>query len=168
MNVNVQRSLQPLRIRYADPLLGRLRSFWRWWSGELVELLPENLQKAIAQRQQKLYVEIEDDKFLLSLGNRAAQREILRLAIDAADAEDEDIPREVQQTLLLLPQPPRKTCAKSSASRWTCTHRSKLPRFTTTTRWSGATVHGSRSPWTSSTRRKMQSMHSSTAPRRWA
>jgi general secretion pathway protein L len=103
MNVNVQRSLQPLRIRYADPLLGRLRSFWRWWSGELVELLPENLQKAIAQRQQKLYVEIEDDKFLLSLGNRAAQREILRLAIDAADAEDEDIPREVQQTLLLLP-----------------------------------------------------------------
>jgi general secretion pathway protein L len=53
--------------------------------------------------QQKLYVEIEDDKFLLSLGNRAAQREILRLAIDAADAEDEDIPREVQQTLLLLP-----------------------------------------------------------------
>jgi hypothetical protein len=54
MNVNVQRSLQPLRIRYAEPLLGRLRSFWRWWSGELVELLPENLQKAIAQRQQKL------------------------------------------------------------------------------------------------------------------
>jgi general secretion pathway protein L len=103
MNVSVQRSLQPLRIRYADPLLGRLRSFWRWWSGELVELLPEKLQKAIAQRQQKLYVEIEDDKFLLSLGNRAAQREILRLALDAADAEDEDIPREVQQTLLLLP-----------------------------------------------------------------
>jgi general secretion pathway protein L len=103
MNVSVQRSLQPLRIRYADPLLGRLRSFWRWWSGELVELLPEKLQKAIAQRQQKLYVEVEEDTFLLSLGNRAAQREILRLALDAADAEDEDIPREVQQTILLLP-----------------------------------------------------------------
>lgn len=103
MNVSVQRSLQPLRIRYADPLLGRLRSFWRWWSGELIELLPEKLQKAIAQRQQKLYVEVEEDKFLLSLGNRAAQREILRLALDAADAEDEDIPREVQQTILLLP-----------------------------------------------------------------
>jgi general secretion pathway protein L len=103
MNVSVQRSLQPLRIRYADPLLGRLRSFWRWWSGELVELLPEKLQKAIAQRQQKLYVEVEEDKFLLSLGNRAAQREILRLALDAADAEDEDIPHEVQQTILLLP-----------------------------------------------------------------
>ena len=103
MNVNVQRSLQPLRIRYADPLLGRLRSFWRWWSGELVELLPENLQKAIAQRQQKLYVELDNDKLLLSLGNHAAQREVLRLAPDAANAGDEDIPREVQQTILLLP-----------------------------------------------------------------
>jgi general secretion pathway protein L len=103
MNVNVQRSLQPLRIRYADPLLGRLRSFWRWWSGELIELLPENLQKAIAQRQQKLYVEVDNDKLLLSLGNHAAQREVLRLAPDAANAEDEDIPREVQQTILLLP-----------------------------------------------------------------
>jgi general secretion pathway protein L len=103
MNVRVQRSLQPLRIRYLDPLLGRLRSFWRWWSGELVELLPENLQKAIAQRQQKLYVEVEEDNFLLSLGNRIAQREILRLPLDATDAADEDIPREVQQTILLLP-----------------------------------------------------------------
>jgi general secretion pathway protein L len=103
MNVSVQRSLQPLRIRYADPLIGRLRSFWRWWSGELVELLPEKLQKAIAQRQQKLYVEPDNDRLLLSLGNHAAQREILRLPLDAADAEDEDIPREVQQTIVLLP-----------------------------------------------------------------
>jgi general secretion pathway protein L len=103
MNVSVQRSLQPLRIRYADPLLGRLRSFWRWWSGELTELLPENMQKAIAQRQQKLYVEVDSDKLLLSLGNHVAQREILRLSIDEPDTENADIPREVQQTILLLP-----------------------------------------------------------------
>ena len=104
MNLSVQRSLKPLRIRYADPLLGRLRSFWRWWSGELIELLPEKLQKSIAQRQQKLYVEVDNDKLLLSLGNRAAQREVMRLALDAADAEDEHIPRDVQQTILLLPE----------------------------------------------------------------
>jgi general secretion pathway protein L len=103
MNVSVQRSLHPLRIRYVDPLLGRLRSFWRWWSGELIELLPENLQRAIAQRQQKLYIEVDDGKLLLSLGNRVAQREILRLALDDTDVENEDIPREVQQTILLLP-----------------------------------------------------------------
>ena len=103
MNVNVQRSLQPLRIRYADPLLGRVRAFWRWWSGELIELLPENLQKAIMLRQQKLYVETESDTLLLSLGNHAAQREVLRLSLDAGDADDADIPREVQQTIFLVP-----------------------------------------------------------------
>jgi general secretion pathway protein L len=103
MNVSVQRSLHPLRIRYADPLLGRLRSFWRWWSGQLFELLPDNMQKAIAQRQQKLFVEIDNDNLLLSLGNHVAQREILRLGLDSADAREADIPREVQQTILLLP-----------------------------------------------------------------
>lgn len=103
MNVNVQRSLQPLRIRYADPLLGRLRSFWRWWTGELFELLPETLQRAVAQRRQKLYVEVDGAVLLLSLGNHTAQREILRLGLDAADAGDADIPRDVQQTILLLP-----------------------------------------------------------------
>jgi general secretion pathway protein L len=88
MNVNVQRSLH---------------SFWRWWSGELIELLPQNLQKAIEQRQQKLYVEVDEDKLLLSLGNEVAQREILRLGLDTADAEEADIPREVQQTIVLVP-----------------------------------------------------------------
>ena len=103
MNVSVQRSLRPLRIRYADPLFGRLRGFWRWWSGELIELLPQNLQKAIAQRQQRLYVEVDDKKLLFSLGNHAAQREVLRLALDEPYAEDADIPREVKQSILLVP-----------------------------------------------------------------
>lgn len=103
MNVNVSRSLHPLRVRYAAPALARLRAFWEWWSGELFELLPGNMQKAISQRQQKLYVEVDDDKLLMSLGNHVAQQEVLRLPIDAPDNEDADIPREVQQTLLLLP-----------------------------------------------------------------
>ena len=103
MSVTVQRSLQPLRIRYVDPLLGRLRSFWRWWSGELFELLPPQLQTTIAQRRQKLYVEVDNNRFLLSLGNHVAQREVMRLPFDGTDAEHVDIPREVQQTILLLP-----------------------------------------------------------------
>ena len=103
MNVNVKRSLHPLRIRYAAPALERLRRFWAWWSGELFELLPQGMQKAISQRQQKLYVEVDNDELLLSLGSQVAQQEVLRLPIDAEDDEDADVPREVQQTLLLLP-----------------------------------------------------------------
>ena len=104
MNVNVRRSLHPLRIRYAAPALARLREFWAWWSGELFELLPEKMQNAISRRQQKLYVEVDGDALLLSLGNHVAQQEALRLPIDAPDEEDADVPREVQQTLLLLPR----------------------------------------------------------------
>ena len=104
MNVDVRRSLHPLRIRYAAPALARLRDFWAWWSGELFELLPGNMQKAIAQRRQKLYVEPVGDELLMSLGNHAAQQEVLRLPVDSADAGDADIPRDVQQTLLLLPR----------------------------------------------------------------
>jgi len=100
MNVSVQRSLQPLRIRYADPVLGRLRSFWRWWTGELFELLPEDAKQAISRRRQRLFVESDGDKLLLSLGNHTAQREVLRLA--AGNASDTDIPRDAQQTILLL------------------------------------------------------------------
>ena len=103
MNVDIKRSLHPLRIRYAAPLLRRARAFWLWWSGELFELLPENMQKAIAQRQQKLYVEVNDGQFLMSLGNHVVQQEVMRLPVDTADVEDADIPREVQQTILLLP-----------------------------------------------------------------
>ena len=33
MNVNVSRSLHPLRVRYAAPALAWLREFWAWWSG---------------------------------------------------------------------------------------------------------------------------------------
>jgi len=103
MNVSVQRSLQPLRVRYADPLLRRCREFWRWWSGELLELLPENAQQAIAQRRQQLFIEADGDKLLLSLGNSAAQREFLRLPLDAPEAANGDLPRDVQQTILVMP-----------------------------------------------------------------
>ena len=101
--MDVRRSLHPLRIRYAAPALARLREFWAWWSGELFELLPANMQKAISQRRQKLYVEIVDDQLLMSLGNHVAQEEVLRLPVDLTDGDDDDIPREVQQTILLVP-----------------------------------------------------------------
>ena len=46
MNVDVRRSLHPLRIRYAAPVLSRVREFWTWWSGEIFAILPANLRDA--------------------------------------------------------------------------------------------------------------------------
>lgn len=103
MNVSVRRSLQPLQIRYAAPLLRRLSEFWSWWTGELHAMLPANLRDAITQRRQKLFVEAVGSEMLVNLGTHASSREILRLSLDAPDAANDELPRDVLQTILLMP-----------------------------------------------------------------
>jgi len=101
--VSVQRSLQPLRMRYADPALRRLRAFWAWWSAELLELLPQAARDAIAQRRQRLFIETDGDALLLSLGGAMAQRELKRVPRHGGAVDDAQLPRHVMQTILLLP-----------------------------------------------------------------
>jgi len=103
MNVSVQRGLQPLRLRYADPALRKLRAFWAWWSAELLELLPRATRDTIAQRRQRLYVEADGDALLLSLGGATVQRELRRLPRHGRASDAAQWPRHVMQTILLLP-----------------------------------------------------------------
>ena len=104
MNVSVQRSLQPLKIRYADPMLRKARSFWSWWTGELIGFLPDSARRALTERRQNLYVEAGDDMALLSVGTAATEREVLCLPMPANDAAAKsDIPRNVQNTILVMP-----------------------------------------------------------------
>ncbi len=103
MNVDVRHVLQPLRFRYAAPLQRRFVEFWSWWTGQLHALLPKNARDAIAQRRQKLFVETDGNELQVCLGTYADAREILRLPCDAPDAPNSDLPRDVQQTILLLP-----------------------------------------------------------------
>ena len=103
MNVDVRHALQPLRFRYAAPLQRRFVEFWSWWTGQLHPLLPKNVRDAIAQRRQKLFVETDGNELQVCLGTYADAREILRLPCDAPDAPHSDLPRDVQQTILLLP-----------------------------------------------------------------
>ncbi len=103
MNVSVRRSLQPLQIRYAAPLQRRLGEFWSWWTGELSAMLPANLHEAIAQRRQKLFLEADGNEVLINLGTYASSREILRLSLNTPDAANDELPRDVQQTILVMP-----------------------------------------------------------------
>jgi general secretion pathway protein L len=103
MNVDVRHALQPLRFRYAAPLQRRFAGFWSWWTGELHALLPKSARDAIARRRQKLFVETDGNDLQVCLGTFADTREILRLPLGAADAPGSDLPRDVQQTILLLP-----------------------------------------------------------------
>jgi len=103
MNVNVRRSLHPLRIRYAAPALASLRNFWSWWSSELVALLPQSARAAIARRRQKLFIEAGPENLALALGSWASSRDVTTLPIEAQDEKVGDAPRDAQQNILLMP-----------------------------------------------------------------
>ena len=104
MNVDVRRSLHPLRIRYAAPLLSRVREFWTWWSGEIVQILPESLRDAIAQRQQRLFIETDGQALQLSLGSWGSRQEAGQVPMTASTDEREKLPRDTQQTIVLMPE----------------------------------------------------------------
>jgi len=103
VNVDVRRSLHPLRIRYAAPVLSRVREFWTWWSGEIFAILPANLRDAIAQRRQKLFIESDDDQLHLSLGSWGRRRDVLQIPLSAPADGNDKLPRDAQQTILLMP-----------------------------------------------------------------
>ena len=104
MNVNVRRSLHPLRIRYAAPALARLRKFWAWWSGELAAMLPESARAAIARRRQKLFIEAGTENLSLALGSWASSRDIMELPVEAPGDGASGMPSDAQQNILLMPQ----------------------------------------------------------------
>jgi len=104
VNVDVRRSLHPLRIRYAAPLLSRIRELWAWWSGEIFAILPENLRDAIAQRRQKLFLETDGQALQLSLGSWGSRQEVGQAPLTAPAEALEKLPRDAQQTILLMPE----------------------------------------------------------------
>ena len=104
MNVNVRRSLHPLRIRYAAPALAQLREFWAWWSGQLVAMLPGTARAAIARRRQKLFIEAGSASLSLALGSWASSRDVIELPMETQDDATRSVPRDAQQNILLMPQ----------------------------------------------------------------
>ena len=104
MNVDVRRSLHPLRIRYAAPLLSRVRAFWSWWSGEIFAILPANLRDEISQRRQKLFIQAEDEQLQLSLGSWGSRRDVLQIPLTKPADGNDKLPRDAQQTILLMPE----------------------------------------------------------------
>jgi general secretion pathway protein L len=103
MNIDVARSLQPLRVRYVAPLTRRFEGFWSWWTGELRAMLPQSVREVIAGRKQNLFVEPHGDTLHVRMGAAEDNREILRLPPGEPDAANANIPRDVREAILLLP-----------------------------------------------------------------
>ena len=101
--MDVKSAFHPFRVRYATPLLERLRGFWTWWSGEIIAILPASVRDAIAQRRQKLFVEADESLLRFRIGAEGGARELFSLPLDDAGEADARVPRGTQQTILLMP-----------------------------------------------------------------
>ncbi len=103
MSINISRSLQPLRVRYVAPLERRFAEFWSWWSTELLGLLPEEMQDQIAQRNQSLFITVDDEAMLIRQGTAAQSHEVQRLDRDAPAGKGRSFSTDARDQVLLLP-----------------------------------------------------------------
>jgi len=103
MNIAVDQSLQRIRFRYVAPLQRHLESFWSWWIAELIPLLPSNLQSTLSQRNQRDFVELDDDAFIVRRGTISGNRELTRVPLTVAEESDVDSHSGAKETVLLLP-----------------------------------------------------------------
>ena len=103
MNKDLERSLQTLRVRYIAPLKRGLDRFWSWWSAELIALLPQDIRETIAQRKQRLFVELDGTDVVARKGISGKSLEVMRFSLDAPDNTETRLPQNVRDTVLLLP-----------------------------------------------------------------
>ena len=103
MNVELERTLQKLRVKYIAPLKRGFDGFWSWWSTELIAMLPQNLRETIAQRNQRLFVELDGADVVVRQGTTGQTREVLRRLLESPDAAEADLPQDIRDTVLLLP-----------------------------------------------------------------
>ncbi len=103
MNVAVAQSLQKMRFSYIAPLQRQLEAFWTWWITELISLLPSNLQSTLSQRNQRGFVELDDDATIVHRGTISGNRELNSTPLAVAERSDVDLPAGAKEIVLLLP-----------------------------------------------------------------
>jgi general secretion pathway protein L len=99
----MDKTLQKLQVRYVAPVLRQFNKYWAWWTGELIPILPEHMQAAILQQDQRIQIEIDGRDFVLNADNGTESAELGRIARDAEHARDFELPVPVTETRLVLP-----------------------------------------------------------------
>jgi len=90
-------------VGYVAPVRRKATSFWRWWRGELVALLPESLQRAIEAGSERLFVQVSGPELVVFQGSVERMQEIARCPIDDDTGETPDIAPSTRPVVLLLP-----------------------------------------------------------------
>ena len=94
--------LNQLRISYVVQLQRRLATFWTWWLGELVPLLPADLRAAMAKRDQGDFVSLEADTLVVRRGTISDSRTLVRIPLKAPRSSNPNLPGDRNLRMLLL------------------------------------------------------------------
>ncbi|WP_261840867.1 PilN domain-containing protein [Aliamphritea ceti] len=88
-------------------LLQQLQNFWKWWSTELLELMPEKLRHNLINRGQYLITELQQQECSFRYGNRGQLSLLGSMSLDDHSPESSSrygsFAREADQIILLLP-----------------------------------------------------------------
>lgn len=90
-------------VAYIAPLQRHILTFWRWWSKELVALLPISMQQAIATSNERLFVQVSGTNLVVFQGSIERMQELAQFPLDASDSALPDIQAHTRQVVLLLP-----------------------------------------------------------------
>jgi len=103
MNTSIQAQLTRFEIAYVAPLYRFLRSFWQWWTAELLAILPDSMQQSITASEDNLFVQISGTDLVIFQGNIERMQELVRFPIDVDDKALPEINTPSHQVTLLLP-----------------------------------------------------------------
>lgn len=103
MNITVNQSLQIIRFRFFAPFWRQLEAFWFWWIAELMALLPGNVQAALLQRDERIFVEIDREELVIRRGRIADNKELARFPASLPKQLSVDVPAGARKVVLLLP-----------------------------------------------------------------
>jgi len=72
MTSSFNRSVNAFRIVYLAPVSRNAKLAWRWWLGELSDILPKNLRRIVASKKQRLIVSTDCDDLVFQHGSEYA------------------------------------------------------------------------------------------------
>jgi len=95
--------LQKLNVRLIAPLSRQIGSFWTWWYGELVALLPAGLRDAIAAANKRILITLKDTDIVFSERTDAGWEGLGSHSLAAPEAAASVLPEQVSELVLCLP-----------------------------------------------------------------
>jgi general secretion pathway protein L len=67
-----------INLKFAMPMWRQLVSFWSWWSGVLLDMLPGEVRRKLLPGVTRLYLDMEGEEVVASIGTAESHQEVVR------------------------------------------------------------------------------------------